>query len=158
WIFAVIGRGNVQFPDGKAPEERITGTLLPVDSADIQVLMLIGDVPVFHGAALVDCRRQRRSELQGRWIQLARIDFVSGERWRKIFTFTRSLARVGSKARKVAPKHSGCRNITGIESWIGSLNGSLVTAKKEQFVFQDRSAENAAELITLQTVALRGEK
>src|SRR5262249_51159936 len=105
WIFAVIGRGNVQFPDGKAPEERITGTLLPVDSADIQVLMLIGDVPVFHGAALVDCRRQRRSELQGRWIQLARIDFVSGERWRKIFTFTRSLARVGSKARKVAPKH-----------------------------------------------------
>src|SRR5262249_33057642 len=57
--------------------------------------------------------------------------------------------------REIALKHGRRGNVAGIERGVRTLNGALIAAEEKQFIFDDRAAQNSAELIALQRVALQ---
>ena len=118
--------------------------------------MLVCNVTVAHQAALIDRLRQCGDKLHCGRIEASGIDFVA-VKWRAESPRS-SLARRRSKCGEVALLHRGRRHIACIERGIGTLNCGLVAAKEEQFVLDNRTAQDSAELVALQRVALGGKE
>src|SRR5882724_3119471 len=52
-ILSIKRRSDIEVPGGKAAENRIFLALLPINSPDVKIFMLVGDVTIFDQAAII---------------------------------------------------------------------------------------------------------
>src|SRR6266498_1956636 len=102
--------------------------------------------------AAVTARRPPSIPIDLRRIELV-VDERRGQRARRA-----AVAGRRSEGREITPAHRRRRRKTDGRARIRSLYLALIAAEEKQLVLSDGAAQRAAELVALQTAALRGEE
>src|SRR5262245_11664497 len=133
-------------------------TRLPVEPRDFHVLALVCLQSEVHLAAWIVRPRQSCNHFQGRRTEQGRRNFVVRESLRCCQRFRDWLALSRSENAEIAVKHGRRGNVGNILRRLGTLNCALISTEEEKLVLYDCAADNSAELISLQRVALRREE
>ena len=121
------------------------------------MLVVVGQNAVLQPAARVSRRWREFQKVQGLLIDLRRVELVvdegRGQRARHA-----AVAGRRSEGREITRAHRRRRRETDGRARVRFLYLALIAAEEKQLVLSDGAAHRAAELVALQTVALRGEE
>src|SRR6266571_931890 len=137
-------------------KEGLFRTKLIIASCDPLPIVFYASQSEQNSAAWIRRLREFQRDLDSRGTKLRRRDTIVHERnaQRHVIALTSS----GRKRRKVSRQHRGSRNEGCVVRRILAYRGALVSAEEEQPVFDERTANRAAELAPLQRIPFRREE